>query len=71
MRKLFTTLAILFLLPAGAAMAMTASDTGKDKEKKEEKKEVKKEEKKEGDKEKGHKPVEIVTYLFAWSPVMR
>ena len=58
MRKLLLSItALLLLLPTGVAMAMNAADEKKD-DKKDKDKEV-------------HKPVLIVVYVPAWSPIIR
>ena len=57
MRKFFTAILFSLLLPAGVAMAMSASD--------------KKDDKKEGGKDKGHEPVVIIIWEPTWPPIFR
>ncbi len=73
MRRLFTIILCLMLLPAGSAMAMTATDE-KDGQKTEQKDDNKKDDgKKDDNKEekKPRKPILIVVYEFAWPWVTR
>jgi len=64
MRKILTAIICSLLLPAGVAMAMSASDKKDDKKgEKEEKKEEKKE-------ETTDRPV-VIVWEFAWPPIYR
>ena len=57
MRKVFATILFSLLLPAGIAMAMSASD--------------KKDDRKDDKKDKGHQPILIVVWEQAWTPIFR
>jgi len=72
MRRLFTIILCLMLLPAGSAMAMTATDE-KDGQKTEQKDDQKDDGKKDDNKDekKPRKPILIVVYEFAWPWVTR
>ena len=58
LRKLLSTIALLLFLPAGIALGMNAVDKKDDR-------------RKPGNDEDKHKPVIIIIWEPAWSPVMR